>query len=101
LRHVADGLLDLLRLGGEVKASHAGAAASRREQPAQHADGSGLTGSVGAQEAKDLPTLDGQADVVDSDEVTETLDQVLDFYGDGLRIHGDCLMNRPRRARPR
>ena len=87
MRHVSDGLLDLLRLSCQVKTSHAGAASSGREQPAQHADGGGLSSAIGAQETKNLPAVDGETHMVHSDEIAETLDQVFGFYGDRFAIH--------------
>ena len=53
-----------LALLDDIVAVDAGGAAGGLEQGAQHADGGGLSGAIGAQQAKDLALLDLQADPI-------------------------------------
>ena len=65
LRHVADVTLDLSGLLGDVEAEQVRGTRGRREQPAQHPDGGGLAGAVGAEEAEDLARPNRERDPVD------------------------------------
>ena len=53
LRHVADLALDLVGVAADVVAEAGALAAVGRQQAAEHADGGGLAGAVGAEEAVD------------------------------------------------
>src|SRR5882672_10587176 len=83
LGHVADALLDPLRLGGEVVAHHRPAAAAGVEDPAQHADGGRLAGAVRPQHSEDLAVVDAERDVLDGDELAEAAGELL---GDDDRV---------------
>ena len=54
-------------------------AAARRKQAAQHAEGGGLAGAVGPEQAEDLAAAHLEVDVVDGGEGAEFLDQLLDL----------------------
>ena len=49
------------------------------QQAAHHADGRGLAGAVGAQEAEDLALLDVERDAVDGREVAEALGEAVEL----------------------
>ena len=57
LRHVADLALDLVGVAADVVAEAGALAAIGRQQAAEHADGGGLAGAVGAEEAVDRAAL--------------------------------------------
>ncbi len=82
LRHVADVVLDLLALGADVVAERRAAAAVGRQQPAQHAQGGGLAGAVGAEEAVDLAAAHAHRQVAHDHLAAEGLGQPLDLDGD-------------------
>ncbi len=63
LRHVADAGLDLGGIGADVVTETGAAAFVRREQPAQHADGGGLAGAIGSEEAEDGAAFDLHGEV--------------------------------------
>jgi hypothetical protein len=44
-----------------------------------HVEAGSLAGSVGTQQADDLPALDGEGDVLDHPPLIELFDQVADF----------------------
>ncbi|GGS69694.1 hypothetical protein GCM10010176_010330 [Nonomuraea spiralis] len=58
-------------------AGHAYLAAVAFEDPGDHGDRGGLARAVGAEQAVRLAGGDGEADVVDRDEVSERLSQIL------------------------
>ena len=62
----------------DVEAVDQRRAGGRRQQRDQHADQRRLAGAVRAEQAEDLPFLDGEADAVDGGEVAELLDDVPD-----------------------
>ncbi len=64
------------RLDRAVVAEHAAAARRRVDDPEQHAQGGGLAGAVGAEQAVDRAGRDREADPVDRAGVAEILDQV-------------------------
>ena len=69
LAHVPEPALPGIGLGGDVDAAEPGDAARRgREQPGEHADGGGLAGPVGPEEAEDAPARNVDVDVPDGDE---------------------------------
>ena len=74
-----------------------------RQQAAEHAEGSRLASTVGAQQAEDFPALHGEADPLYSNEVAEAAIHVV-HLDDGFPVrcfvfspgHGlDCLVFRP------
>src|SRR6185503_2393290 len=65
LGHVSGLALDRLALAHQVVAQARTAAAVRREQAADHAQGRGLARAVGAEEAADAALLDAEAQMVD------------------------------------
>ena len=65
LADVADALADPVRLAAQVAAGDGGLAAGGRQQRGQHAQGGGLAGAVGPQEAEDFAGLDVQVDAGD------------------------------------
>ena len=82
LRHVADVALDLVGLGADVVAEAGAVALVGREQPAQHADGGGLAGAVGPEEAVDRAALDLHGQVAHHRAAVERLGQAVDVDGD-------------------
>ena len=89
LRHVADVALDLVGLGADVVAEAGAVALVGREQPAQHADGRGLAGAVGAEEAVDRAALDLHRQVAHDLAAAEGFGQPVDIDGDVGR--GRCV----------
>ena len=77
LRHVADVALDLVGLGADVVAEAGAGALVRREQAAQHADGRGLAGAVGAEEAVDGAALDLHREIAHHRAAVEFLGQAM------------------------
>ena len=72
LRHVAEPVLPLLGVLGDVEAAEAGdAAGGRRQQAGQHPDRRRLAGAVRAEEAEDAAAGDVEADRVDGGEAAE------------------------------
>ncbi len=67
-QHRAQTLPHLIGLLHDVEAVHAGRAARRFEQCAQHADRRGFAGAVRSQQAEDFALLDVQIDAVDGGE---------------------------------
>ena len=82
LGHVADLALDLVGLGADVVAEAGAVAFVGREQPAQHADGGGLAGAVGPEEAVDRAALDLHRQVAHHRPAVEFLGQVMDVDDD-------------------
>jgi len=82
LGHIADGLLHVLGLAGDIEAVYFGPPGSRRQQAAQNPDRGRLPRPVRPQEAEDFAAPDVERDVVDGDEATEALDQVFGPDGD-------------------
>ena len=72
--------LYLLVLGAYVVAGHTAGAARGLVQTGEHVHGSGLAGTVGAQETEYLATANGKTDVVDGMETAEGFHQMLHFY---------------------
>jgi hypothetical protein len=71
LGHVADALLDALGLGRDVEADDGAAATRRIQDPAEHPDRRGFSGSVGPEDAEDLAALHRERHVAHGDEVAE------------------------------
>src|SRR5262245_19660577 len=82
LGHVADMALDLVRLAADVVAEAGAAALVWREQAAQHPDGGGLAGAVGAEKAVDLPALHPHRQVAHDLAAAEGFGQAFDLDGD-------------------
>src|SRR5262249_28604277 len=80
--HVADVALDRVRLRADVVAQAGAVALVGGEQPAQHADGGGLAGAVGAEEAVDLAALHPHRQVAHDRAVAEGFGQAFDVDGD-------------------
>ena len=76
LGHVPDHGLDALGVAGEVDAEHGAPALARLENAAQHAEGGGLPGSVGPEEAVELTGADLEIQVVDGDALAESAGEV-------------------------
>src|SRR6202790_5505878 len=90
LRHVADLALDLVGVAADVVAETPALAAVGRQQPAQHADGGGLAGTVGAEEAVDGAALHLHRQIMHHLAAAERLCQALDVdrnVGGGRRGH--------------
>ena len=66
LAHVADVLLDLLVLRGDVEAHHRTPSASRLRQACEHVHGRAFAGAVGTEKAEDFAFGNGEADMVHS-----------------------------------
>src|SRR5262249_49540956 len=91
LRHVADVVLDLVRLCADVVAEARAATFVGSEQTAQHADGRGLARPVRPEEAVDLSALDAQRQIAHGLAPVEGFRQALDLDGDiGRRRHPRC-----------
>ena len=88
LGHVADMALDLVGLGADVVAETGALALVGREQPAQHADGGGLAGTVGTEESVDLAALDLHREVAHDLAAAEGFGQAMDVDGDLGRRRG-------------
>ena len=71
----ADLALDLFALAGEGLAVDADFTGGGQEQGGEHADGGGLPGAVGAEEAKKLTAADGKINAVHRCKGTEALGQ--------------------------
>ena len=71
LRHVANATLHAFGIATDVDAADQGRAGGGSQQAAQHADGGGLAGAVGAQEAEHLALLHRERQVVHRHEVAE------------------------------
>ena len=82
LGHVADPAAQCFRLLRHGQAQHLDPPSTRLQQPAQHADGGRLSGSVRPQEAVHLPARHAQVDVVHGQQVTEAA-------GQAPRVHRD------------
>ena len=87
IRHVAHQPLNLPRLGHAVHAGDSGRAAGGASQPDQDLDGRRLPGSVGPDEAKNLPALHGQRKTVQGHEFAILLRQCLGFEDGLTRTH--------------
>ena len=74
--HEADDPPDRHRLGGDRVARDAPLAERRPQQGGQESDRGALAGAVGPDEAEDLALTDGEAQVVDGDEITVILREV-------------------------
>ena len=81
LRHVADARLDLRGFSADVVTEAVAAAFVGREQAAQHADGGGLAGAVGAEKAVDGAALDLHRQVMHHLAAAERLRQPVDLDG--------------------
>ena len=90
LRHVADLALDHVGLRADVVAEAGAGALVGREQAAQHADGGGLAGAVGAEEAVDRAALDLHGQVAHHRAPVETLGQALHVDDDVVHFDGSC-----------
>ncbi len=90
LRHVADLALDLVGVAADVVAEAGALAAVRRQQAAQHADGGGLAGAVGPEEAVDRAALHLHRQVMHDLAAAERFRQALDVDGDVGRLMRDC-----------
>ena len=93
LRHVADLALDLVGVAADVVAETGALAAIRRQQAAQHADGRGLAGSVGAEEAVDRTALHLHREIMHDLAAAKRLRQALDIDRDVGRGCG-CVTHR-------
>src|SRR5262249_26874044 len=76
LAHVADAQLDFIGVDGYVNAVHHAPSRREREDPAQHLDDRGLSGTVGSQEPEDLARFDLKAHAVDRGEVAEFSNEI-------------------------
>ena len=92
-------LLDLLILGAYVVARHGARSAGRLVESGKDVHSGGLAGTVGTEEAENLATADRETDVIDSTEVTESLDEMrhLDDAVALLRRHS-VVMRQTRRV---
>src|SRR5665811_1391416 len=81
-RHIANLILDLVGVGADVVAEAGASAFIGREQPAQHADGGGLAGTVRPKEAVDGAALDLHGEVAHHRAAVEFLGQVMDIDND-------------------
>ena len=77
LGHVADARPGRGRGGAQVEPGHGAVAARDGQQAAEHAEGSGLAGPVGAEQAEDLATAHTEAHPIHSDKAAETPHQVV------------------------
>ena len=57
LRHIADALPGLVPVAAHIYSPHKKLPGGGRQQAAQHTEGSGFPGAIGAQHAKDLPPV--------------------------------------------
>src|SRR4029077_5877937 len=87
LRHVTDAALDLFGLGAQIEAEAGALPAVRREQPAQHADGRGLAGAVGAEEAVDRAAAHLHGKIAHHRPAVEPFGQAVDVDHDVGRRH--------------
>ena len=88
LGHVADPPAQRLGLLRDAQAQHLDLALARRQQAAQHADGGGLAGAVGAEEAVDLRARHVEVDVVDRDQRAEAAGQPARADRRRVAVHG-------------
>src|SRR5690606_4397035 len=86
LGHVADALLDALRLAHDVVTDDGSAPARRLQDAAEHADGRRFAGAVRAEDAEDLAAAHAERDVAHGDEIAEATLEVLRFDDDV--VHG-------------
>src|SRR5881398_138124 len=86
LEHHAESLADLGWMCGRVESVELERAARRPQQGGEHLDGGGLAGPVRPEEREDLAGSHVERDVVDSLDVAERLDDVLDA-DDGTIAH--------------
>ncbi len=84
----ADELTDDLRLLDDVVAEDASGAAVGTQQRREHADGGGLAGAVGSEDAVDGAGLDAEVDAVDRPVLAEHLHEPLGL--DGPVSGGSC-----------
>ena len=77
LTHVANVLLDVLKLVNDVATRHAPRAGCGATQPCEHVHGCGLAGSVGAEETEHFTTAHTETDVVDCAERAEGFYQMV------------------------
>ena len=80
LTHVANVLLNLLRMLAYVKSSYLPFAACGLVQSREHVHGSGLSGTVCAQKAKDFAAMNTERNVVNGMERPESLNQMFYLY---------------------
>src|SRR5690606_567642 len=78
LEHKANAPVADVQVGG-VLAMEADTSAVRLFQPGKDAQQRGLTRAGGAEQRGQLAVVEGEADVVDSDKITETLVYLIDF----------------------
>jgi hypothetical protein len=89
LRHVADAIFDLRRLGADFVTEAGAAALIGRQQPAQHADGGGLAGAVRPKEAENGAASDLHGQVAHHLTAAERFGQAMhvdDDLGRGRRL---------------
>ena len=79
LEHQTDVAAHVEPLGDDVVAGHRRRTGRRLGERAQHLDRRRLAGTVGPEEAEDLPRLDVEGDPVDGGEVAVALDQPIDL----------------------
>src|SRR3954471_12305812 len=92
LGHVTDPPLDGFGLGAEIKTETGALPFIGAQQAAQHADGGGLAGAIGAEKAPHLAFRNGDIDVIHRRLFAEALGQALDVNGQrshsGLTVTG-------------
>ncbi|MPM96558.1 hypothetical protein SDC9_143722 [bioreactor metagenome] len=96
LRHVADFFFQFLSVGGQVKAKDEPLARGGREQAAEHADGRRFPRAVWAEEAVDLPLLNGHIYAVDGGEAAEFFRQVFRAHHYGGHVSSPFPQRRRR-----
>ena len=78
LRHVSDAPLDVLGVAADVDAVDHCRPRRGLQQAAHHADGRRLARAIRAEKAKDFPSLDFEADAIDSRKRAEPARQIAD-----------------------
>ncbi len=81
LEDEADVPADVVALGGDVEAAHAGGAGGGPRERAEHVDRRALAGAVGAEEAEDLAASDGERDAADGLDLAVGLGELVDLDG--------------------
>jgi len=84
LAHVAHSGPDAIGFLPGVVSQHDGPSCAGLQEAQEHADGCGLPGAVGAQEAEDLPPQNPERDAIHGQEMVEALTQVLGHDGVGV-----------------
>jgi hypothetical protein len=77
LGHVADAVLDGLRLPRHVQPRHHRPAFGRVEQPGEHAQSGGLAGAVGADQPEHFAARDLEIQAVDGRQLCEAAGEIL------------------------